>query len=233
MLLSKNEDWAYRELKKQGFIVFKIKNLRLLLDIDSTKAYNLVKSLKRKKVIRKINGFFAFTDVDDFVLGANIHYPVYVSFWSALSYYGWSDQTPRTIFFATTKYKKNIGSFRYITLSKKRFFGYVNMERFAIAEKEKALIDSLLFPKYSGGMREIKICLEASFREINKEKLMTYALKLGSKAVVRRLGFLLESLQYKKFHKLIKHIGRGYERLDPSLKRKNKLDKKWLLDLNW
>ncbi len=233
MQLSKNEDLAYRELKKQDFFVFRIKDLRLLLGFDSIKVYNIIKSLKKKGVIRKINGFFALTDVEDFALGCSIHYPSYISFWTALNYYGWSDQTPHTIFLATTKYGKSVSSFKYITFFKKRFFGYGMIRKFAIAEKEKAIIDSLLFPKYSGGMREIKICLQKALKELNKEKLIDYAFKVESKAVVRRLGFLLESLGYKKIDKLKKHIGRGYELLDPSLKKKNMFDKKWLLDVNW
>jgi len=233
MQLSKNENLAYMEIKKQDFVVFRIKDLRLLLGFDSVKVYNIIKSLKKKGIIRKINGFFALTDVEDFALGCSIHYPSYLSFWTALNYYGWSDQTPHTIFLVTTKYRKDAAPFKYATLSKKRFFGYEMIRKFAIAEKEKAIIDSLLFPKYSGGMREIKICLEKALKELNKEKLIDYALKAGSKAVVRRLGFLLESLGYKKIDKLKKHIGKGYELLDPSLKKKNVLDKKWLLDVNW
>ncbi len=233
MLLSKNEDVVHRELKKEGFIVFRIKDLRLLLGWDAVKIYNIIKSLKKKGVIRKINGYFAFTDAEEFALGCHLHYPSYISFWSALNYYGWSDQTPHIIFLATTKYRRNVLSFRYATLSKKRFFGYIMSGKFAIAEKEKAIIDALLFPKYSGGMREIKASLERALGELNKEKLIAYALKVRSKAVIRRLGFLLESLGYKKVDKLKKHLGKGYELLDPTLKKRNRFDKKWLLDVNW
>ena len=232
MLLSKKEDKLYRMLKNHGFIVFKIKDLQLLLRLNTTEAYNIIKSLKKKGAIFKIGSFFAFHDAEDFVLGSNLHYPSYISFWSALNYYGWSDQTPRYIFLATTKYKRNAASFKYITLSRKRFFGYIKIGGFTIADKEKAIIDALLFPKYAGGIREIKTCLENGVSELNKEKLIDYALKVKSRAIIRRLGFLLESLGYKKIDKLRKNIGKGYELLDPSLKKKNVFNKKWLLDLN-
>jgi len=233
MLLSKTEDLVYRELKKQGFVVFTIKDLRLLLGINATKAYNLMKALKKKGAIRKFNSAFVFSDVDEFLAGTSLHYPSYVSFWSALNYYRWSDQTPKKIFLATTRYSKEIASFKYITLAKKRFFGYMKVGDITIAEKEKAIIDSLLFPKYSGGMREIKTSLEASFKELNKKKLISYALKTESKIAIRRLGFLLEEMGYKKIDILKKNMGKGYELLDPSLKRKNKFNKIWLLDINW
>lgn len=232
MLLSKKEDKAYRTLKEHGFVVFKIKDLQLLLHLKTAEAYNLIKSLKKKGAIRKISSFFTFHDTEEFALGSNIHYPSYISFWSALNYYGWSDQTPRDIFLATTKYKRNVASFKYITLSRKRFFGYIKIGGFAIADKEKTIIDTLLFPKYAGGMREIKISLENALKELNKEKLISYALKVESRVVARRLGFLLESLGYKRADKLKNHIGKGYELFDPSLKKKNVLNKKWLLDMN-
>jgi len=233
MLLSKNEELVYRELKKYGFVAFKIKDIRLLFSFSKTKAYNIIKSLKRKKIIKKVQGFFVFKDANEFVTGCNIHYPSYISFWSALNYYGWSDNMPKKIFLATTKYNKGTDSFKYVTLNKNRFFGYIRMGEFAIAEKEKSIIDSLLFPKYAGGMREIRKCLENGFDELDKKKLIDYALKVESRAVIRRLGFLLENLGYKKVEQLRKHIGSGYEYLDSSLKKKNMFDKKWLLDINW
>ena len=56
---------------------------------------------------------------------------------------------------------------------------------------------------------------------------------MQSKSVLRRLGYILEILGYKKhLNSINKKIGKGYELLDPGLKRKNNLNKKWLLDVN-
>ena len=234
MQLSKLEDLTINELNKNKFVVFRIRDICLILNIEKTKAYNLVKALKKKSVIKKAGkSFFTLKNMNEFVIASAINYPSYISFWSALNYYGWSDQNPKRIFLATTKYSKEINDFKYITISKKRFFGYIKEGDITIAEKEKAIIDSLLFPKYAGGIREINTCLENGLDELDKKKLINYALKVGSMAVVRRLGFILEQLSYKKIEKLRKHIGKGYERLDPSLKKKNNFNKKWLLDINW
>jgi predicted transcriptional regulator of viral defense system len=232
MNISKLEDKAYRMLKANNFIVFKIKDLEMLLKIDKIKAYNLIKALKNKKIIKKEKGFFYFSDTDEFVIASNVHFPSYVSFWSALNYYGFSDNTPKKIFLVTTKYSKETGSFKYICLSKKRFFGYTSVGSIVIAEKEKAIIDSLLFPKYAGGIKEIKSCLDSAFNCLDKNKLIEYAIKMGNKAVIRRLGFLLEEKGFKSLSKLKKNIGKGYELLDPTLSKKNNLNKTWLLDIN-
>ena len=161
MQLSKLESEMYEALRRSSVVVFRIRDLCLLLNFSKIKAYNLVKALKRKKIIKRVgNGFLSFADVNEFLIATTINYPSYLSFWTALNYYGFSDQTPNKIFLATTKYTKEINGFKYITVSKNRFFGYTKIGDLVIAEKEKAIIDSLLFPKYSGGIKEIKRSLK-------------------------------------------------------------------------
>ncbi len=233
MQLSKLENLAYETLKDSGFSVFRVKDLCLLLKINRTKAYNIIKSLKKKNAIKKIKNSFSFNDINEFALATSIHYPSYISFWSALSYYGFTDNMPRKIFLATTKFSKEINNFKYITLSNKRFFGYTKINEIVIAEKEKALIDSLLFPKYAGGIKEIIKCIKSALKEIDIKKTINYAEKIQSKAVLRRLCYILELNGYKKdLEKIKRKIGKGYELLDPNLKRKNNLNDKWLLDIN-
>ncbi len=235
MQLSNLEYKAYNAMKSDNFQVFTLKDLCLVLTIPKTKAYNLIKALKKKKAIKKTSGSsFAFFDTDEYVVAVNAHYPSYISFWTALNYYGWSDQTPKEIYLCTTRYTKQRDNFHYITISKKRFFGYTKLGDIIIAEKEKAIIDSLLLPKYAGGIEEIEKCIAAGFKQLDPDKLITYALKIQNKAVLRRLGFIMEKLKYmKKFLPLLqKHIGNGYERLDPTLPRKNNFNKKWLLEVN-
>ena len=236
MQLSKLENFAYEKLKENNISIFKIKDLCLILRINKTKAYNIIKSLKKKNIIKKVgNGFLAFKDSNELVIATILNHPSYISFWYALNYYGFSDQMPKKIFVASTKYSKEINNFKYITISKKRFFGYIKIENIIIADKEKTIIDSLLFPKYSGGIKEIIKSINVGLKEIEIKKLLEYSLKVKSKVVIRRLGFILESLKYKEksTEKIRKQIGKGYELLDPNLKRKNNLNKKWLLDINY
>jgi predicted transcriptional regulator of viral defense system len=232
MNLSKLENKAYEELRNNKFIVFKAKDLVMLLGINQTQAYNLIKALKNKEKIKKEKGFFYFNDVDEFAVASNINFPSYISFFSALNYYNLSDNTPKRIFLATTKYTKETNMFKWICISKKRFFGYVSIGNIIIAEKEKAIIDSLLFPKYAGGIKEVRFALENAIKEINIDKMIEYAIKINSRVVIRRLGFLLESLDVKNLSKLKKNIGQGYMLLDPTLLKKNNLNTNWLLDIN-
>ncbi len=235
MQLSKLESNAYDVIKKSDLRVFRVNDLMLLLGIDKIKTYNLIKALKKKRVIIGLGKRkFSLREANEFEIASELTFPSYISFWSALNYYGFSDNTPKKIFIATTKYSKDIKNFKYVTLSKKRFFGYTSIGRITIAEKEKAIIDSLLFPKYSGGIKEIKKSIAVAKREIDFQKIINYALRVESKLVLRRLGYLLDCLRIKKkgLKKLEKNIGKGFGLLDPSLERKNNLNKKWLLDIN-
>jgi len=234
MQLGKLENSAYDSLRKNRFDVFRIRDLCLLLSIKKIKAYNIIKSLKKKGAILKIkNGLFSFKDVDEFIIATSVHNPSYISFWSALNYYGFTENMPKKIFLATTKYSKEINNFKYITLSKKRFFGYIKTGNLVIADKEKAIADSLLLPKYAGGIKEVIKSMKNALNHIDIKKLILYSEKMQSKSVLRRLGYILEIIDRKSCLEVIhKKIGRGYELFDPSLERKNNLNSKWLLDIN-
>ena len=234
MQLSKLESKSYEILKRNNLIIFKTKDLMLLLGISKEKAYNLIKALKRKKAIEAVKaGLYALEGTNELIIGSYLNWPSYLSFWSALSYYHYTDQLPKTIFYASTKYRKTIKSYKYVAIAKKRFFGYTKIGNIIIAKREKAIIDSLLFPKYAGGIKELIACLEKSINELNKEKLLDYAVRIKSKAVLRRLGFILELIGCNSILKAIKkNIGKGFELLDPSLNKRNNLNKKWLLDIN-
>lgn len=235
MQLSKMEYQACTILKDQHLIVFSPQDLQLLLKLSLTQTYNLMKALKKKRAIQKIgNNRFALTGSDELVMAASLHFPSYISFWSALSYYGFSDQLPKTIFLATTCYHSKINSFQYVTMTQNRFFGYHLIGKITLAEKEKAFVDSLLFPKYAGGIKEIKNCLSSAKTQLSLPKLIHYALKMKSKILLRRAGFLLEQvgIARSKLSLLKRSIGQGYEKLDQSLPRKNNWNAYWLLDVN-
>lgn len=234
MQLSRKQAEAHDFLKSLHVAVFQVKDLCLLLQLTKMDAYNLLKALKSKRVIHKYGKFYAFSNINELAAATAIHFPSYLSFWTALTYYGWSDQLPRIVYLCTTKYIPARGYFHYVTFSKNRFFGYVSLGELVIAEKEKAILDSLLFPKYAGGIAEIQNCLAKALPSLDKKKLLCYALQMESKAVLRRLGYILEQLKVDTtwLVKLKKYKGSGYELLDPTLPKKNNYNKEWLLDVN-
>src|SRR3989344_6030277 len=135
--LSKIEDKIYEKLKREKMFVFKIADISKIFGFSRIKAYNSIKALKKKNIIKKAgNGFYAFSGADDFAVASSIVFPSYISFWTALNYHGFSGNAPKQIFLATTRFSKQLNSFKYIKISKQKFFGYISISDFAIADKE-------------------------------------------------------------------------------------------------
>ena len=104
MQLSKTENKVYETLKNAGFVLFTVKDICQILSMKEIKVYNLIKALKKKGVIKKMGAHFSFFDADEFVIGSLLHFPSYLSLWSALQYYGLSDQMAKKIFLITTRF---------------------------------------------------------------------------------------------------------------------------------
>jgi predicted transcriptional regulator of viral defense system len=234
MQLSKLEAKAFELLRENNLQVFSASDLSRIMGAKPADTHNLARALKAKGAIGSVKrGSFYLKGTSEFVIGASLNWPSYLSFRSALNYYGFTDQMPKTVCFASTRYHRPVGDFRFVTLSKKRFFGYEDASGFAIADKEKAIIDSLLLPRHSGGMRQVASAVEEALGSLDKKKLVDYATRMGSRVVIRRLGFLLEENGVKAPRGLKDSVGSGFGLLDPSGGRKNRFDKDWLLDINW
>lgn len=125
--------------------------------------------------------------------------PSYVSYWPALHYYGLTEQVPRTVFVATTRKKRPVTfqthHFRYVTLKPAKFFGYrretVGDLPVVLADKEKALIDSLDQPRYAGGIAEVAHALVLAAPDLDVD-LLDYARRMADRSLASRLGHLLE-----------------------------------------
>jgi len=93
---------------------------------------------------------------------------------------------------------KNI-KFQFIFHNQKKFFGYKktwvdNFNKVQCSDLEKTIIDCLYKPDYAGGIIEIGKAIHIARDRINYERLLEYAVKFGSQAVIKRLGYLLELL---------------------------------------
>ncbi|OGS25173.1 MAG: hypothetical protein A2297_07510 [Elusimicrobia bacterium RIFOXYB2_FULL_48_7] len=104
-----------------------------------------------KKIIRK---FYIFSDTEIneqllFLIANKIYKPSYISFETALAYYGLIPESVYKISSASTNktsvFNTSTGKFFYTTVHKKLFFGYklidYKKENFVIATAEKALLD--------------------------------------------------------------------------------------------
>lgn len=110
-----------------------------------------------------------------------LYYPSYLSFESALSYYGILSQLPYTQTFATTKSPKRFTlgktEIEFRQLKKELFFGYTLKNNIYIAEPEKALLDQLYMVSIGKATLSVK---ELDLRTIKKSVFKKYARQFPS-----------------------------------------------------
>lgn len=171
-------------------------------------------------------------------IATKIAHPAYVSFWSALHFYGMTEQVPRTIFVAATRKKTEVRFqggyvFQYVHLKPAKFFGYhremIDELPVLIADREKAIVDVLDQPRYAGGILEIFKCLANALKELDQAKLLEYTNRFGSKSLGSRLGYLLSQLGIQA-EGLV--ISESAVRLDPSRKLSKVWDTHWRVNVN-
>lgn len=134
-----------------GFSLFTVKTLSDISEIKKEGTlFSVIKKLLQAGILVKIERdkyLLKGTKINDFSLANFIYQPSYVSFESALNFYGILSQFPYEISSATTK--KTVGKifqnkvFTYTHIKKDLFWGYEKKEDFVIAFPEKALLDQL------------------------------------------------------------------------------------------
>ena len=133
--------------------------------------------------------------------------PYYISYWSALSFYNLTEQIPQAVFTAVTGRKRPLTfqgwRYQFVARSAKAFFGFSEHEMIglngaahvevAIAEPEKAILDSLDAEELAGGILEVIKAIRRGFEDgvFSLERLIDYARLYPNAAVVARLGYVL------------------------------------------
>jgi predicted transcriptional regulator of viral defense system len=148
----------------------------------------------------------------------------YVGLWTAMNHWGMTEQVPRTIFIITTGTKKDIEfgyeKYEFVTLSKKKFFGYVKRKygkigTFNISSREKTIVDGLMQPRYCGGMPEMAKAMWYGKRDIDWPTVLEMAKRVGINVVLRRLGYILDVLDIEKeITNKLRNTFTGYEFFD-------------------
>ncbi|WP_148882910.1 type IV toxin-antitoxin system AbiEi family antitoxin domain-containing protein [Thermococcus aciditolerans] len=217
---------------------------------DKLLNYYLQELTKEGFLKRIYRGVYAVTPnpaqppvVDDFLLASLIVKPSAVAYWSALNYYGLTEQIPRTTFIQTPKKRGypgriSIGGrrFRVVTVRPHKFFGLTTIRRggrnVSITDPEKTLIDCLDKPQYCGGIIEVMKALRNG--AFDKETLLAYAERMGSTTVLKRLGFLSErlGLDLEEEIKIPEKNLRSFSLLDPTMPPDGRFDRRWGLRVN-
>ncbi len=224
-------------MSESGVTVFSLADALRLSTDEAPSVKRLIYSLVTKRKLQRIErgkyliippvawkrGEFAEQGV---VIASQLVQPYYLSYWTALNFYGWTEQPSRTIFVATIKMKAALDlqgvSFKFVKLRPTRFFGFtdrwVGPQRVRVADKEKTIVDCLDQPRYCGEIVEAVKGIWNGKKEVDFKKVIQYADRMGNGAIIKRLGYLMSALGIltpELREELKPKVTRGFVSLDP------------------
>lgn len=235
-------EYILRRLSALGVSSFTTEEFRRLFRVDPPRAHQALHRLARRGVVARLRhgGYvvvgLAESEVlgDPLFLGTRLVEPSYVAFWSALHFYGWTEQAPRVTFVANTRRSgtRRVGRhrFRLVRIASGRFFGYEPARQrshaFPVAEPEKAIVDAFYLPDDCGGVDVATEAAGEALASLNLERLEAYAARMGVRALCSRLGYVLETLGAEP-RALQRCAATSFVKLDPRGPRRGRFVARW------
>ncbi len=178
---------------------FTLNSIRKIIGINNESSfYFVLKKLLIEKVLLKVerNKYVLNTDgLNDFALACFLYPSSYISFESALNYYGILPQISYEITSVTVKKTKvkifNEKTFSYLHIKKTLFWGYEKRNDFLIALPEKALSDQLYF--WAKGLKSLNID-ELNLEMVDKKRLKEFILRYPLTKQTNKIYELLNKL---------------------------------------
>jgi predicted transcriptional regulator of viral defense system len=171
--------------------------------------------------------------------------PHFISHYSAMRLHGMTSHPLLEIHITVLKRKKPKQvsgiTYRFIFSKKDHFWGksahwVTRQDQIQVSDLERTILDGFDRPDLCGGLAEVVRGLWAKQKEIDHKKLWEYARSFRTKAAVKRLGFILETLQgaSPRTSVLSAHVAKAkdYVLLDPQGPKAGKHLSRWRLRLN-
>lgn len=181
-----------------------------------------------------------------FAIATALVEPSAISHWSALAHHGLTEQIPQIVTATTPKDIVTPGmrspradgaarssgggsiwdvaglTIRYVRVRPDQFWGVERVwvdefSRVPITDRERTILDGFVAPEVFGSLQEVVGALQEHLGEVEVPRLVTYALRYGKGATIKRLGYVLE--QAGVGPELLQPLQdapiRGYRLLDP------------------
>ncbi|HEX5138274.1 MAG TPA: type IV toxin-antitoxin system AbiEi family antitoxin [Planctomycetota bacterium] len=244
-------------LHERNRTVFRLEDARDITDLSETSARSFVRKLVDRGVAARLKpGLYALVP---FELGRERRYPgnplvvareimhgadYYLSHATAMEIHAMTTQPQLVVMVSTPKPRRSVTAlgveFRFVRCQRKHLFGLTEhwvtkQEKVRVSDPERTIIDGLKQPEHCGGLTEVAKGLWMRRQDMKVGRLVEYARRISVGAVVRRLGFLLETYEMagvKDLDRLRKGLTETYVRLDPILPAEGKRLRRWRLQLN-
>jgi predicted transcriptional regulator of viral defense system len=184
---------------------------------------------------------------DPWIVAREAFSPCYIGGWSAAEHWGLTEQLFRSTLVVTAAAVRSrtvelLGhEFQLFRVPKDRLRGTVlvwrGAERVAASSPERTIVDGLRHPALLGGARHLADVMReyGTMREHDFAALASVAREAGAGVVWKRFGYLAEVL-WPEEHALRdearRRITAGNVRLDPSVRGRGRLVRRWRLWIN-
>jgi len=226
----------------------------------------LAQLLKSGWLIRIKRGTYAWTGsipggnrVHPFVVATRLVQPSAISYWSAMSHHGLTEQVPLVVSCCTPKkvvtpsmrqanarddgerHCWKMGDIRceYTTIKPEHFFGveevWIDQSfRVPITDRERTILDLFAHPRMFGGMGEAIAVLNEHVDTLDTDKLVSYTVQYAKGSVARRVGWTLSQVGIADdvLSPLQAMCTTGFRLLDPTQPRQGPYDAKWRVQDN-
>lgn len=171
--------------------------------------------------------------------------PCFISHISAMRIHGMTSHPIYKVYLTVQKRKHDVTlsniTYHFVYTKQKHFWGQMThwatkQEQVQVSDLERTILDGLDRPALCGGLTDVARGIWVAQKNINLEKLKQYAEKFRTKAAVKRLGFILETLNIAAnwtptLLGLIENA-KDYVALDPQGPKEGKHLSRWRLQLN-
>ncbi|MFQ5845585.1 MAG: type IV toxin-antitoxin system AbiEi family antitoxin [Planctomycetota bacterium] len=244
-------------LHERSCAVFRLQDVREITGLSEASARSFVRKLVGRGVATRLKpGLYVLVP---FELGKERRYPgnplivareimhgeeYYLSHATAMEIHGMTTQPQLVVTVSSPKPRRPVAAlgveFRFVRCQRKHLFGLTEhwvtkQEKVRVSDLERTIIDGLKQPEHCGGLTEVAKGLWMRRQDMNVDRLVQYARRIGVGAVVRRLGFLLETYEMASapdLDRLRNALTSTYVRLDPILPAEGKRLRRWRLQLN-
>ncbi len=246
-------------LYEKNKVIFTINDVERITGLKNTKIADLTSELIKRKVIARLKpGKYIIVPQE---LGETVRYignwyvagreivkspDYYISHYSAMDIHNMLTHPLIKVFITTPiqQYKKQrtVGNttFEFIYTNLSNIWGVkkvwvTNSEQVRVSDIERTIIDCLYRPKHCGGIMEIVNGLWMKKEEIDFDELLNYVIDFNRIVVIKRLGYVLESLglqDTKYLSQLRTKINNKYYVLDPLLLTEVRYENSWKLIAN-
>lgn len=244
-------------LHERSRAVFRLEDVRDITGLSETSARSFVRKLVNRGVATRLKpGLFVLVP---FELGQERQYlgsplvvareimhgeDYYLSHATAMEIHGMTTQPQLVVMVSTPKTRRSLTTlgveFRFIHCQRRHLFGLTEhwvtkQEQVRVSDLERTIVDGLKQPEHCGGLTEVAKGLWMRRQDMNVDRLVQCARRIGVGAVMRRLGFLLETYEMagaSALDRIRNALTATYVRLDPVLPPEGKRLRRWRLQLN-